>query len=410
MCAKLIDQKSEQLVDTLLIPVKNQFHFDSKGNVFGSNVGAFTDLVTAILSYLEFNEEIPEFNRYEMLSHATWQAQKAKTLSAKGLLGQISREENDYLSKPKLNYEFASSLSVTYFPKLNRSRLKPPIRFSREPPKKLDLKSISERFHYVKEIPANYTFFQVPVKARNPPEAYVQGMEAIDLMRAIWNWAFFPQQQLFDFDQSPKPLNKVTLGPLHSVIEPGGDLSEGFWYEIEFRELPIDISRGFDKLTKYEQKIRRRLSRHFYRKDFEKYMRRYAQALDYLDKHVAFAKLWQVMEKLTDTNNANYEQMIKRIVFLYPDPDLHKAILQHLRHFRNSSIHDAREARQIETYLHQLLRYVKTLFDFHIHNPFKAKSLSEAVVYLDETTDPGILSGRADRYKKVLKFQAKIRK
>jgi len=346
-----------------------------------------------------------------MLSHATWQAQKAKKLDARGLLGQLTREENEYLKQPKSDYEFASSISVPYFPKLNRSRLKPPIKFSREIPKKFDLNSISDKFVYVKKIPESYTFFRIPVKARNPAEAYMQGMEAIDLLRAIWNWAFFPKHDFFDFDQSPRPLNKVTLGPLHSVIEPDGKLSEGFWYEIEFRELPTDISRDFDKLTKYEQKIRRRLSRHFYRKDLEKYTRRYAQALDYLDKHVAFAKLWQVMEKLTDTNNAAYEQMIKRIVFLYPDSaDLHKAVLQHLRHFRNSSIHDAREASQIETYLHQLLRYVKTLFDFHIHNPFKAKSLSESVAYLDETTDTSILTRRVEKYRKVLNFQSKIKK
>ena len=148
-------------------------------------------------------------------------------------------------------------------------------------------------------------------------------------------------------------------------------------------------------------------SRHRYGKDIKKYLRRFTRSLDYLDKHVSFSKLWQVLEKLTDTNNANYEQMIKRVVFIVKGNELDKAILNHLRQHRNSMIHDDHQGSLIETYLFQLLRYVRMLLSYHIENPFKAASLSESASYLDETTNTGIISKRIARMQKVLKFQTR---
>lgn len=159
MCAFWADnnQKSENLVQALSEPVKNQFVPDGKGGVAGMNFGAYEEFLSAIESYINLHPEIPIPQRFQLLSSAVWVAAKADKLDAKNLLDFVKNEESKYLSQPKENYEFVSSLSVKYFKGLNRSNLKPPIKFAGKIPKKYDFKPILEPFKYIgiSEIPDN---------------------------------------------------------------------------------------------------------------------------------------------------------------------------------------------------------------------------------------------------------------
>jgi len=409
MCAFWADnnQKSENLVQALIEPVKNQFVPDGKGGVAGMNFGAYDEFLSAIESYINLHPEIPVSQRFQLLSSAVWTAAKAGKLDAKNLLDFVKTEESQYLSQPKENYEFVSSLSVKYFKEMSRSNLKPPIRFAGKIPKKYDFTPILKPFDYigVNEIPKNYTFFRIPVKARNPYEAYRLGIDSIDLLRAIWNWYFKPTEYIFNSDQSRKPLNFITLGPFHTILKPDGKLFADFWYETEFQESALDISKDWEKLNLYERRTRRHFAKHPYKTDIENALRRMTQALDHKDKDVSFLKLWQVLEKLTATNNANYDQLIKRVSFLYEDVELTKGVLNHLRLHRNSSVHDGKGHERIEKYLYQLKRYVQRVLSFHINNPFKVNKLSDAVAFLDLPTDSTILTDRFKQIKKALKFR-----
>ena len=409
MCASWADneQKSESLVEVLLTPVRNQFVPDGKGGVAGYNFGAYQEYLSAIESYIKVNSEIPEPKKFKLLGNAVWTAAKDKKLYARNLLKYVKDEESKYLREPKENYEFISSLSVNYFKGLKRTNLNPPIKFARKKPKKFDFEPILKPFSYIdiKEIPGSYTFFRIPVKARNPIEAYLQGIDAIDLLRAIWNWFYKPQEYYFNSDQSRKSLNLITLGPFHIILKPDSTLDGNFWYEPEFRESAMDIRKDWDKLNAFEQRSRRAISRHSYRNEIENALRRFARALDHKDKHVSFLQLWQVLEKITGTNNANYEQLIKRVAFLYEEVDLNRGVLNHLRLYRNSSVHDGIQNNRIEKYLYQLKRYVEEVLGFHVNNPFKANSLADAVSYLDLPTDGSNLKKRFTQIKKALKFR-----
>jgi hypothetical protein len=409
MCARWADneQKSESLVEVLLTPVRNQFVNDDQGGVAGYNFGAYNEYLSAIESYIKLNTEIPESKKFELLSNAVWTAAKDKKLDAKNLLKYVKDEEGKYLSKLKENYEFVSSISVNYFEGLKRNNLNPPIKFAQKKPKKFDFESILKPISYIaiKEIPRSYTFFRIPVAARNPMEAYHQGIDAIDLLRAIWNWFYKPQEYIFNSDQSRKPMNFITLGSFHTILKPDGKFDGDFWYEPEFREAAIDIRKDWDKLNSFEQKSRRAISRHPYKHEIENALRRFTRALDHSDKHVSFLQLWQVLEKITDTNNANYEQLIKRVAFLHEEIELNKGVLNHLRLYRNSSVHDGIQHNRIEKYLYQLKRYVEEVLGFHVNNPFKANSLADAVSYLDLPADDGTLRKRFTQTKEALKFR-----
>ncbi len=409
MCAMWAgnEQKSESYVKNLLTPIRNQFVSDGKGGIAGYDFAAYDDYLSAIESYIRLNAEIPEPEKFSLISDAVWVAAKANKLDEKNLLDYVTDKESDYLSKPKEDYEFFSSISVRYFNGLNRSRLKPPIKFSRKIPETIDFESILEKFSYIgiKNIPESYTFFRIPLKARNPTEAYRLGIDAIDLLRAIWNWYYKPQEFLYTTDQSQKPMNLITLGPFHSVLKPDGALSSNFWYESEFQESTIDIQEKWEKLSSFERKSRKRFSKHPYKDEIEDSLRRFTQALDHRDKNVSFLQLWQVLEKITGTNNANYDRLIKRVSFLYEEVELNKGVLNHLRLHRNSSVHDGKRHDRIEKYLYQLKSYVQVALSYHIDNPFNVKTMSEAHLFLDMPTNCDALRQRLAQTKKALKYR-----
>jgi hypothetical protein len=90
---------------------------------------------------------------------------------------------------------------------------------------------------------------------------------------------------------------------------------------------------------------------------------------------------------------------------LYEEVELEKGVLNHLRLHRNSSVHDGIKKDRIQKYLYQLKRYVEGVLSFHINNPFKVSSLSDAVLFLDLPTDSGSLTKTITQYKKVMKYR-----
>lgn len=89
--------------------------------------------------------------------------------------------------------------------------------------------------------------------------------------------------------------------------------------------------------------------------------------------------------------------------------NLHKGMFNHLRLYRNASIHDGRQTDQVRKYIYQLNDVVKEVLGYHIDNSFKARNFSEAVEYLDLPTDAHELTKKLDFYKKALKFRTRCR-
>ena len=98
--------------------------------------------------------------------------------------------------------------------------------------------------------------------------------------------------------------------------------------------------------------FRRRLRKHKYPDIIRESIIRYTRSLDERILPTAFIKLWGVLELLTDTVGASYEATIKRTAFIFKERDYHFQVLQHLRKYRNSSVHMDSENSEVETYLY----------------------------------------------------------
>jgi hypothetical protein len=407
MCAKWFE-KSENRVQFLVKKLESHKICDASGKLTGWNAFGHNDYLTVIESYLIFDDQIPEAERYTILNKAVNASVEEGKLNANGLLGNISKEENFYLNKPKKNFVLASSISIKFFPELKENNRN--ILFDCFLPKRFNRKKAKQEWELFKmgEFPVNYTYVRTSVKARSELEAYKIAIDKIDLLRGIWNLWLSREVMTWgsSSDGRTKPINQITLGPFQTLHSPSGkSATSTFWYEPDYIENKTDISREWIKIKSFEQITKKRLSNHLYKSEVEDAIRRYTRALDYRDLHISFLELWIVLEKLTATTNAQYEKMVDRVAFLYTDVDLHKHIMQHLRLYRNSNVHSGQRSEQIEKYVYQLKRYVDQLLLFNIENFFKFISLEEVARFLDLSTDSNLLKERVKLLNKAVKFR-----
>jgi hypothetical protein len=125
---------------------------------------------------------------------------------------------------------------------------------------------LAERAHnYIHgEIPDYYTAARVSVRARSAHEAVEQGLDALDLLRGMWNFVINQRVWFRLHRGASKPFNQILLGPLHTLHEPGGKLAvDSFWYEPDYVGPvdPYDFSQNLRPLIDFEKSARRRLSR-----------------------------------------------------------------------------------------------------------------------------------------------------
>ena len=256
--------------------------------------------------------------------------------------------------------------------------------------------------------PKAYTSVRVAVQARSEQEAFTSALDALDLLRGIWNLYFTKWAR--SSGGKREPVNSIVLGPVHSIHEPGGRLASGmFWYEADYVGplRPQRLNKDYDALRQFERQVREFLAKSNYRADVEDALRRYARALDFRDWNTSFVQLWGLIEQLTDTSRASYETTIKRILFLCDNrySEFHRQILRHLMNYRNRTVHVGVEAVAIETLLYQLKRYAEVLIRFHIQNSSQFSSIKEAAEeYLTLPSDVNRLRSRIDLAARALRF------
>jgi hypothetical protein len=168
----------------------------------------------------------------------------------------------------------------------------------------------------------------------------------------------------------PKPVNNIILGPIHTLHKPSGELAatEVWWYEPSYLGAikPFTPKQNeIDSMNESFNYVKKTFKMHKYPQVIHNAIIRYTRALDERDWTTAFIKLWSILELLTDTGKTSYDTTIKRTAFLYKEREYHLQVLQHLKKYRNSSVHLDKGNSEMETYLYQLKNYVETLMGFH---------------------------------------------
>ena len=131
---------------------------------------------------------------------------------------------------------------------------------------------------------------------------------------------------------------------------------------------------------------------------------RFVRALDESDANTAFLRLWSALESLTTPDQAHYDSLVKRSSFLFQETEYHCQLLEHLREYRNATVHAGEESERARTHCFQLQLYFVNMIWFHLRNAGEFSSLGEANEFLDFSVDKTDLKNKLRLTKKAIKF------
>jgi len=338
-----------------------------------------------------------------------------KPASVAALLEQANREAAAFFQKPVANFVLVTSLSVEQLPanrivadscqitglrmRGSRYRLPKVLEFHRHGA------AFAEHLQSTK-----YQLVKVTTHGRTHQDAVENALSAVNLVRGLWSlfdtfgsWSFhggIPQR---------KPLGVIHLGPVHTLHNLDGTpaTEEMYWYDPHFsHDQPLfKNNERWIKIEKNRRNAMRTLRTLPHRRDVVALIERYAEALDQLNPDIAFLQMWGILEKLTDTVGANYDETIKRVLWIYLNEErpMLKEMLESIRNYRNQYVHAAKGNVDPD----QTAYLIKSFVDPHllrlIFNSFKVNSVEQYAEVLALPTDIAVLEQRIRRLSRALR-------
>src|SRR5205814_2627542 len=117
---------------------------------------------------------------------------------------------------------------------------------------------------------------------------------------------------------------------------------------------PASLGASYDKIKKFEAWVRRRLKDASIGPELVRLLTLYCGACDEPELSSAYLALWTVLEQLTGTSKASYDDLVRRTSFFSHDPDADRALLEHLRNQRNGMVHGGLSIDDPERLVYQL--------------------------------------------------------
>src|SRR5580765_6477545 len=232
--------------------------------------------------------------------------------------------------------------------------------------------------------PSRYCKVNVTVQSKSPTSAVHKALRALDLQRALWSSLVNPTMAISIGGPSLGPINVVRLGSQHTLHLPDGKpATEAIWFDPGFLEANVYRISKPVLVRKYCTWAMQRIRSSRYQDQLVSALVRYVRALDEQDATTSFLRLWSTLESLTTPGNADYERLVRRCVFLFKDASYHRQILEHLREYRNETVHAGEYSDHARTLCYQTSLYFVSLIRFHIRNASFFTSLDEANAFLD---------------------------
>jgi hypothetical protein len=253
--------------------------------------------------------------------------------------------------------------------------------------------------------PHSYTRVIVSLKAKSQDAAFAKAMRALDLQRALWCLLGNPRMQITFGAPSLKPINVVRLGGHHTLHRPDGKPArDGIWFEPGYVEAAAFAPSKAALVRKHSRWATGRMRQSRYGVQIASALIRYVRAFDESDANAAFLRLWTAVESLTTPSVADYDKLVRRCAFLFQDGVFHRQMLEHLREYRNGSVHAGEYSDRARTLCYQLQLYFNALVWFHIRNARFFESLDEANAFLDTPPAKAVVVRQMQLARRALRF------
>jgi hypothetical protein len=327
------------------------------------------------------------------------------------LLREADQQAAAYFRQPEVPYVLVTSLSVAELPRksirIGQNTVSSLKERGGQFPLPQVLSSPAHRFAFADHISSSrYRLVTVSTKGRSIHEGTDNALTDLHLLRGLWSLFATYGSWSFRFG-SPgrKPLGVIHTGPVYTLHLPDGRAADDrfYWFDPDFTEdRPLFKDEGrWPAIEKNRRWAVRRLATCAYRQEFQDVLVRYAGALDQVNSSIAFLQMWSILEKITDTVGANYDETIRRASWVYAEEDrpIAREMLGALRNRRNEYVHAGKSG----THGDQIAYLIKSFIDPHLvrllSNPFKVRNLSE---YAQILALPTALSALKEQKRKFL--------
>jgi hypothetical protein len=241
---------------------------------------------------------------------------------------------------------------------------------------------------------SEYLIIRASTRGRSIYEAATIALDSLNLLRAIWSlFLTYRSWTVLLGGSTYRPLGIIHTGHIQTLHYPDGRCitEDVIWFDPHSAEAwPIfDAGAKWASVEKGRRWAMRCLSRLLYAADLRDLLVRYVLALDEPDPQVAFLKMWGILEKITDSVGAGYDQTIDRTLWVYPKDrrGVAKDNLDSLRVVRNRYVHSGTGHEQPD----QIAYLIKSFVDPHLmrllNNPFGSNSLAEYASCLSLPTE-----------------------
>jgi hypothetical protein len=256
---------------------------------------------------------------------------------------------------------------------------------------------------------AGWQATRIVTRGRSIYDAFDRALSDLNLLMAMWSFLTQFKSNTMSFGgMSRKPIARINAGPVYTLHHPDGKLATNiFWFEPHF-DLELNAyspPNGWVKIEKDRRWAMRRLAVVPYADDLKRFFTRYAKAIGETDYDATLLQMWGLLEVITDTVGAKYEQLIERAVWTYRDRRLARELLSSTRIVRNRMVHSAERSADPE----QAAYLVKSFVDDHLlrllRNELGVSSIREYAECLGLPTGVEELEKRTMRYSKAAAFR-----
>lgn len=254
----------------------------------------------------------------------------------------------------------------------------------------------------------DYVWVSIRVKAKNVADAAEHCLRALDVLRSIICLTL--NNSLSISSGEVQPINLVRLGRFHTLHETDGRAIEHtYWYDPSFVEakvvdVGIDVRKTLVKNLKF---VARALVKHRFKKQLMRSLERFVRAYDLVDHNMSIVVGWSCLEGLTLSKNVSSGDLVaRRIAFLHSNPEYHRQVLDHIRIYRNSHVHEGDTNDDASITCYQLQRYMWRLVIFYFNQGRSFDSAQELTAFLDLPTDSKSLKRRRQLLNTALAYRA----
>jgi hypothetical protein len=324
---------------------------------------------------------------------------RGKALNANEVLNTADHHAAEFFRQTPNEYILVASLSIKAFPgkkiAIRGCEITPLARREPRYPLPKVLQSAQHRNYFAEHLKnSRYQLVKVSCSGRTVYEGVGNALDRLNLLRALWSFTATYGRHTMRLGGGPrKPIGVIHTGAVYTLHNPDGSAAndEIYWFDPDYtRDQDLFWDEGkWPKLEADRRWAMRKLASVPYKRDMEEILLRYIAALDQANPNVAFLQLWGVLEKITNTVGAKYDETIDRTCWVFGKSfrKVMKETLESLRHHRNRYVHAGNAGHESEDITYRIKSFVDPHIGRLLNNTFQVKTMQEYGEFLGYPTN-----------------------